>query len=112
MCCNDTAKRSERVEREPWNVNDRRRGGIGLSHPRRQQNATSVGLFDYKVDAARMNNAPEGKNALADARMVRISDDNLEGLFVGSMSSDLPDLESPFSRRRFPLSSGDPVIPA
>jgi hypothetical protein len=40
------------------------------------------------MDAVRMNDTPEGEHALAAARMIRIFDDNLEGLFLGSMSWD------------------------
>jgi hypothetical protein len=86
MYCNDAVKRSKRLERKPWNVDDRQRGGVGLSHPRRQQNAASVRLFDDKVGVVRMDDAAERKDALAATRMMRISDNNFERLFLGSMS--------------------------
>jgi hypothetical protein len=38
------------------------------------------------MEVVRMDDASERKDPLAAARMVRISDENFEGLFLGSMS--------------------------
>ena len=50
------------------------------------QGAHAVGLLDDKVDAAPMLQPAHHHNAFARTRMLRVLDQNVEGLFLGSMS--------------------------
>jgi hypothetical protein len=58
----------------------------GLGHPSRQQRARAVGLLDDEVDAARMPQPAHHGNAFARTRMLMVLDQNVKGLFSGSMS--------------------------
>ena len=57
-----------------------------FGHPRGQQHATAVWLFNHEVDASRVKDAPENHDALTSARMMGILNDNFEQMFLGSMS--------------------------
>jgi hypothetical protein len=82
----EAAERAERVERKPRDFDDRKRRSVALSHPRRQQSATSVWTFDDKVNQSGMDDATNDSDSLSGEWMMRISDDNLKGLFLRSMS--------------------------
>jgi hypothetical protein len=58
----------------------------GLGHPSWQQRTRAVGLLDDKVDAAAIVQLPYYGNAFAGTRMLRVLDQNVKGLFLGSMS--------------------------
>src|SRR6266849_4925683 len=91
MRLNESAEGAKRVERKPWDFNNRQRRSVGLSHPRRQQSATSVWPFDDKVDQTGMDDATNDSDSLSGEWMMRISDDNLKGLFLRSMSWARPE---------------------
>jgi hypothetical protein len=73
----EAAERAERVERKPRHFDDRKRRSVALSHPSRQQNATSIWPFDDKVNQTGMDDATNGSGSLSGEWMMRISDDNL-----------------------------------
>ena len=90
MSRDEAAERAERVERKPRDFDDRKRRSVALSHPRRQQSATSVWSFDDKVNQSGMDDATNDSDSLSAEWMMRISDDNLKGLFLRSMSRARP----------------------
>jgi len=79
-------QRVQRLEREARHLDYRKLRGPGLSHPSRQQRARAVRLLDDKVDAAPMVQSTHHDNAFARTRMLRVLDQNVKGLFLGSMS--------------------------
>jgi hypothetical protein len=76
----------QRFERQAWHLDYRQLRCPGLSHPSRQQRARAVGLLDDKVDAAPMPQPTHHHDAFARTRMLRVLDQNVKGLFLGSMS--------------------------
>jgi hypothetical protein len=53
----------------PRDLDHRQCRRVGLCHPRRQQNATTVRLFNHEVDASTVNNSPQNEDAFTGARM-------------------------------------------
>jgi hypothetical protein len=86
----ETAECAERVERKARDFDDRKRRSVALSHPRRQQSATSVWTFNSKVNQTGMDDATNDSDSLSGEWMMRISDDNFKGLFLRSMSLARP----------------------
>src|ERR1700719_5392367 len=76
----------QRLERQAWHLDYRKLRGPGLGHPSRQQRARAVGLLDDKVDAAALPQPAHHHDAFARTRMLRVLDQNVKGLFLGSMS--------------------------
>jgi len=76
----------QRLECQAWPLDYRKLCRPGLGHPRRQQRARAVGLLDDKVDAAPMVQSAHHHNAFARTRMLWVLDQNVKGLFLGSMS--------------------------
>jgi hypothetical protein len=57
-----------------------------LGHPRWQQKPAATRLLNHEVGAIRIAESPQNHDALAGARVMRISDDNFKQLLLGSMS--------------------------
>jgi hypothetical protein len=76
----------QRFERQAWHLDYRKLRCPGLGHPSRQQRARAVRLLDDKVDAAPMVQSAHHYNAFARTRMLRVLDQNVKELFLGSMS--------------------------
>ena len=58
----------------------------GLGHPNRQQRTPAVRLIDDKMSAAAILQHAHHNDALAGSRMVRVEDQNVKGVFLGSIS--------------------------
>jgi hypothetical protein len=76
----------QRFERQAWHLDYRQLRCPGLSHPSRQQRTRAVRLLDDKVDTAPVVQSTYHGNAFARTRMLRVLDQNVKGLFLGSMS--------------------------
>jgi hypothetical protein len=76
----------QRLERQPRPVDDRKLCRPWFGHPSRQQRAGAIRLLNDKVVTAGMLQLTHDGNAFAHARMFRILDQNIKGLFLGSMS--------------------------
>ena len=76
----------QRFERQAWHRDYRQLRCPRLSHPSRQQRTRAVRLLDDKVDTAPMVQSTHHHNAFARTRMLRVLDQNVKGLFLGSMS--------------------------
>ena len=76
----------QRLERQAWRLDYRKLRCPRLSHPSRQQRAGAIRLLNDKVETAGMLQLTHDGNAFAHARMFRILDQNIKGLFLGSMS--------------------------
>ena len=76
----------QRFERQAWHLDYRQLRCPGLSHPSRQQRTRAVRLLDDKVDTAPVVQSTYHGNAFARTRMLRVLDQNVERLFLGSMS--------------------------
>jgi hypothetical protein len=76
----------QRFERQAWNLDYRQLRCPGLSHPSRQQRTRAVRLLDDKMDTAPMVQSTHHHNAFARTRMLTVLDQNVKGLFLGSMS--------------------------
>jgi hypothetical protein len=57
-----------------------------LGHPSRQQRSRAIGLLDDKVAAATMLQTAYDSHAFTCTRVMRVMDQNVEALFLGSMS--------------------------
>jgi len=86
MCADEVAERTQCVERKPRDFHYGQRRSAGLGHPRRQQKTTSVRPFDYEVDQIRVDYAPNDSDPSSDERMMRVSDDDFEEVFLRTMS--------------------------
>jgi hypothetical protein len=82
----------QRLERQAWHLDYRKLRRPGLGHPGRQQHARAVKLLDDKVDAAPVVQSTHDHNAFARARVLRVLDQNVKGLFLGGM---LPSRRAP-----------------
>jgi len=80
------AQLSEAVEGEPRDGYQGQRRRVMLGHPRGQQKPAATRLLNHKVGAIRIAESPQNHDALAGARVMRISDDNFKQLLLGSMS--------------------------
>jgi len=76
----------QRLERKARHLDYRKLRCPELGHPGRQQRARAVGLLDDKMDAAAMLQPARHHNAFPRTRMQRVLDQNVKGLFLGSMS--------------------------
>jgi len=76
----------QRFERQAWYLDYRKLRCPGLSHPSWQQCARAVRLLDDKVDAAPMVQSTHHHSAFARTGMLRVLNQNVKGLFLGSMS--------------------------
>jgi hypothetical protein len=54
-------------------------------HPRRKMSAGTVGLHDDQIRLAPVSVQPNDVDALAEARMKRIANDNVVAMMMGSM---------------------------
>jgi hypothetical protein len=57
-----------------------------LDHPSRQQRSRAIGLLDDKVAATTMLQTTYDSHALTRTRVMRVSNQNVKTLFLGSMS--------------------------
>ena len=83
---NQPPQRPHARKREPRRSQLGQRRRIGLGHPRRQQQPDAVWQFDHKVRVAAVQETPNDCQAFAGMRVVRIPEDDLKGLLLGSMS--------------------------
>ena len=59
---------------------------VGLSHPRRQKHHDAIRQLDDKVRIAGVGETPNDREAFASVRVMRIPEDDLKRLLLGSMS--------------------------
>jgi hypothetical protein len=59
---------------------------VGLGHPRRQQQPDAIRQLNHKVRIASVSETPNDREAFAGMRVVRIPEDDLKRLLLGSMS--------------------------
>jgi hypothetical protein len=59
---------------------------VRLGHPRRQQQPDAIRQLDDKVRIASISETPDDREAFAGMRVVRIPEDDLKRLLLGSMS--------------------------
>ena len=78
------------VERKARNVHHRKRRGACFRHPSGQQGSATVWAIHYKMDHARMNKTSNDRDPPSGKRMMRIFDDYVEEVFLGSMSLARP----------------------
>jgi hypothetical protein len=86
LCINEAAKLAQRSQHESRRRHHRQTRRRALCHPYRKQNPAAIGLFNYKVRSAAMNQAPEDNDAFSGAGMMRIMNDNFEQMFLCIMS--------------------------
>jgi hypothetical protein len=72
-------------------------------HPRRKMSAGTVGLHDDQIRLAPVSVQPNDVDALAEARMKRIANDNVVAMMMGSMLLVRRALASRTSRRPSPI---------
>ena len=63
-----------------------RRRRVDLGHPSRQQQLAAIRQFDDKMSVAGVKQTPNDCEACAGSRVMRIVDNDLERLLLGSMS--------------------------
>ena len=82
------AEGSQCRKRQRRSFDKRKLGGIRLSHPLRQQAAGAVSRIDYEMQKSSVVHCPHHNDAFPNPRMMRVMDQNVELLFLGSMSWD------------------------
>jgi hypothetical protein len=88
MCSNEIAERVKCVERKSWDFHHWQARSTGFRHPSGQQNPASIWTFNHEVDQTRVDYAPEDCDPPPNKWMMRIFNDDLEVVFLGSMSLD------------------------
>jgi hypothetical protein len=88
MYSDEIAERVECVERKSWDFHHWQARSLGFCHPSGQQNPASIWTFNHEVDQTRIDYAPEDRDPPPNEWMMRIFNDDLEVLFLGSMSLD------------------------
>jgi hypothetical protein len=88
MYSNEITERVKCVERKPWDFHHWQARSAGFRHPSGQQNPASIWTFNHEVDQTRVDYAPEDGDPPPDEWMMRIFNDDLEVVFLGSMSLD------------------------
>ena len=74
------------LERQAGYFDYRKLRRPGLGHPSRQQCVCAVSLLNNEVSAATMLQPTYDSDAFAQTWMLRVLDQNVKGLFLGSMS--------------------------
>ena len=77
----------ECLKRQAWPFDDRELCRPGFRHPGRQKRPSAVGLFDDKVAAATILQTAYDSHAFTGTWVMRVSDQDVKRLFLGSMSS-------------------------
>ena len=77
---------AQSAEGKARDVHHRKRRGARFRHPRGQQDSATVRAVHYKMDHARMNKTPNRHDPPSGERMMRIFNDDIDEVFLGSMS--------------------------
>jgi hypothetical protein len=73
-------------KRKPRRSHHGQCGCVGLGHPRWQEQPDAIRQLDHKVRIAGVSETPNNREPFASMRVVRIPEDDLKRLLLGSMS--------------------------
>ena len=100
MRTNQITKRVKNVKGKPRDIHHWQSRGVRVGHPRRQQSPATVRTIHYEMDHAPMDNATKDRDPPSRKRMMQIFNDNVEQVFLGSMSLARPASAKAGWRRR------------